>query len=111
MLLQRAHLAEPNLTLVQPNHAVLKSAVLEEEANKLLEETITALFTATVPDVIAAIAGSLVQLVKIRAPFANLVVTALSHWAPTALAAAGCSPTQIRSVEKTIRGSLTHLLK
>lgn len=106
---QRQATVEPNLAMVRANHSVLKTAQLEDEANKLLEECVTALFTSTVPDVIAAIAAAVTQLVKARPAIANLVVTALVHWSPAALGA--CSASQVKSVEKTVRIALTHLLK
>ncbi len=108
---QRQATAEPNLALVRPNHSVLKTGALQDEANKLLEELITALYTTTTPDIIAAIAAAVTQLVKLRPSFAQLVVTALANWSPGALVAAGCSPSQIKSVEKIVKASLNHLLK
>lgn len=61
---------------------------------------------------IAAIASAVTLLVKVRPGFANLVVTALANWSPAiALVGAGCSPSQVKSVEKIVRASLTHLLK
>ncbi|GAA6041092.1 hypothetical protein JCM8097_004714 [Rhodosporidiobolus ruineniae] len=103
--------AEPNLSLCRPNHPFLKIAQLEDEANKLLEECITTLFTSPVPDVVSAVVLSLSTLIKARPQFVKLVVTALTNWSPAALAGAGQNPTQIRSVEKVVRLSLTHMLK
>lgn len=106
--------AEPNLAFVPASHAFLKTAALEDEANKLLEECITTLFTSRSSDIISAVTLTLAGLVKIRPGFAQLVITALTNWTPTALATAtpgGSSPLQIRSVEKSVRVSLTHLLK
>ncbi|CEQ40286.1 SPOSA6832_01874, partial [Sporobolomyces salmonicolor] len=104
-----ARTAEPNLSLCRPNHPFLKIAQLEDEANKLLEECITTLFTSPSPDLVSALASSLTTLVKARPAFINLVVTALTNWTPAALAGQGF--TQIKSVEKVVRISLTHLLK
>ncbi|GAA5867661.1 hypothetical protein JCM1840_006647 [Sporobolomyces johnsonii] len=104
-----ARTAEPNLSLCRPNHPFLKIAQLEDEANKLLEECITTLFTSPSPDLVSALATSLTTLVKARPAFVNLVVTALTNWTPAALAGQGF--TQIKSVEKVVRISLTHLLK
>ncbi|KAM0748127.1 hypothetical protein T439DRAFT_74720 [Meredithblackwellia eburnea MCA 4105] len=101
--------AEPNLSQVRPNHPFLRTASLEEEATKLLEECITSLFTSDVPDVVAGITTSLVALVKLRPAFLQLVVTALTNWTPAGMAK--CSPTQVRSVEKAVRISVHHLLK
>lgn len=107
--LQLARTQEPNLSLCRPNHPFLKVALLEEEASKLLEECITTLFTGTNADLVSALTTSLTALVKVRNQFTQLVVTALTNWAPTALA--GQSYSQIKSVEKVIRISLTHLLR
>ncbi|GAA5904392.1 RNA-processing protein PTA1 [Sporobolomyces salmoneus] len=107
--LARAQAQEPNLSLCRPNHPFLKIALLEEEASKLLEECITTLFTTTHADLVSALTTSLTALVKVRNQFTQLVVTALTNWAPTTLA--GQSYSQIKSVEKVIRISLTHLLR
>lgn len=101
--------AEPNISLCRANHAFLKLGALEEEANQLLEECITSLFTSDSPDHVSAIANSLTSLLKSRPSFGKLIVTALSNWSPAALA--GSTPTQIKSTEKAFRISLTHLLK
>ncbi|GAA5909818.1 hypothetical protein JCM6882_002685 [Rhodosporidiobolus microsporus] len=101
--------AEPNLSLCRPNHPFLKIALLEEESNKLLEECVTTLFTSPVPDVVSALVTSLSTLIKTRPQFAKLVVTSLTNWSPAAMV--GQHATQIRSVEKVVRLSLTHLLK
>jgi symplekin len=82
---------------------------LEEEANKLLEECITTLYTSRSPDVVSALAATSANLVKVRSAFANLVITALTNWTPAALS--GLNNVHVRSVEKTVRASLTHLLK
>lgn len=101
--------AEPNISLCRANHPFLKLGALEEEANQLLEDCITSLFTSDSPDHVSAIANSLTSLLKSRPSFGKLIVTALSNWSPAALA--GSTPTQIKSVEKTFRISLAHLLK
>jgi symplekin len=101
--------AEPNLSLCRPSHPFLRSSVLEDEANKLLEELITTLFTSPIPDLVSAVTTTLSVLVKMRPMFANLIITALSNWTPAALGEH--SNTAVRSVEKTVRISLTHLLK
>ncbi|GAA5843863.1 hypothetical protein JCM5353_007394 [Sporobolomyces roseus] len=100
---------EPNLSLCRPNHPFLKIALLEEEASKLLEESITTLFTTTNPDLVSALTTSLTALIKVRNQFTKLVVTALTNWAPNALTGSGYS--QVKSVEKVIKLSLSHLLK
>ncbi|GAA5993793.1 hypothetical protein JCM5350_007671 [Sporobolomyces pararoseus] len=104
-----ARTQEPNLSLCRPNHPFLKIALLEEEASKLLEECITTLFTTTSADLVSALTTSLTALVKVRNQFTQLVVTALTNWAPTTLA--GQTYSQIKSVEKVIRISVTHLLR
>ncbi|GAA6019541.1 hypothetical protein JCM11491_001331 [Sporobolomyces phaffii] len=104
-----ARTQEPNLSLCRPNHPFLKIALLEEEASKLLEESITTLFTTSHADLVSALTTSLTALVKARNQFTQLVVTALTNWAPTSLA--GQSYSQIKSVEKVIRISLSHLLR
>ncbi|ORY92427.1 Symplekin tight junction protein C terminal-domain-containing protein [Leucosporidium creatinivorum] len=101
--------AEPNLSLVRPHHPFLQPAQLEDDANRLLEECITTLYTSRTPDVVSALAAIGANLVKLRPAFANLVITALTNWTPAALA--GMSNVHVRSVEKTIRACLTHLLK
>ncbi|SCZ93130.1 BZ3500_MvSof-1268-A1-R1_Chr6-2g08480 [Microbotryum saponariae] len=101
---------EPNLLMCNPNHAFLKPVQLEDEANKLFEEAITTLFTSDDSDLVSALVSTLTVLVKSRTSFARLVVTALTHWVPTALVGK-VTPTQIRSTEKIVRTSLTHLLK
>ncbi|SCV67819.1 BQ2448_5430 [Microbotryum intermedium] len=101
---------EPNLLMCKPNHPFLKPVQLEDEANKLLEEAITTLFTSDDSDLVSALVSTLAVLVKARTTFARLVVTALTHWVPTALVGK-VTAAQIRSTEKIVRTSLTHLLK
>lgn len=107
--LQLQRTAEPHLSLVRPHHPFLQPAQLEEEANRLLEECITTLYTSRTPDIISALAATGANLVKLRPAFANLFITALTNWTPAALA--GLNNVHVRSVEKTVRASLTHLLK
>lgn len=104
-----ARSAEPNISLCRPNHPFLKVTILEEEANKLLEECVTTLFTSSEPDLVAAIVSSLVALVKSRQQFAQLIVTSLTNWSPAAMASR--SAAQVKSVEKVVRLSLQHLAK
>ncbi|KAK4048377.1 hypothetical protein OIO90_005847 [Microbotryomycetes sp. JL221] len=103
--------AEPNLGMVRPDHPFLNINALEDEASKLMEQVITLLFTSTVPDIISAVVTSVTSLTKLRPTFANLVVTALTNWSPTTLTNAGHGNSPVRSVEKVVRVSLTHLLK
>ncbi|BGP47764.1 hypothetical protein JCM10450v2_003629 [Rhodotorula kratochvilovae] len=100
---------EPNLSLVRPNHPFLKIAALEDEANKLLGECITTLFTSSSADLVGAVVASLATLVKARPQYAKLVVTSLTNWTPAALAGQGAA--QVKSVEKVVRISLSHLVK
>ncbi|GAA6021094.1 hypothetical protein JCM10207_003361 [Rhodosporidiobolus poonsookiae] len=106
---RRQGTAEPNLSLCRPNHPFLKIAQLEDESNKLLEECITTLFTSPSPDLVSTIVTALSSLLKTRPQFAKLVITSLTNWSPAALD--GASATQVRSAEKTVRLSLSHLLK
>jgi symplekin len=101
--------AEPNLNLCRSNHPFLVAAQLEEEANKLLEDCITVLFTSPSPDIISAVIATLTALLKIRPGFGNLIITALTNWTPAALML--CTDAQSKGVEKTVRIALTHLLK
>lgn len=94
---------------MRPNHPFLHLKALEDEATKLLEECITSLFTCDVPDVVSAIAMSLTSLVKARLAFTQLVITALTNWAPAALAR--LSNNQVRSVEKAVCVAVMHLKK
>lgn len=110
-LSQLQRTAEPNLSMVRQDHPFLRSNVLEDEANKLMEELITLLFTSTTPDIVSAVVTCVASLVKTRPVFANLVVTALTNWSPTSLTNAGHSNSQVRSVEKVVRVSLSHLLR
>ncbi|KPV75221.1 uncharacterized protein RHOBADRAFT_53229 [Rhodotorula graminis WP1] len=100
---------EPNLSLVRANHPFLKIAALEDEANKLLGECITTLFTSASPDLVGAVVASLATLVKSRPQYVKLVVTSLTNWTPAALAGQGAA--QVKSVEKVVRISLSHLVK
>lgn len=94
---------------MRPHHPFLQPAQLEEEANRLLEECITTLYTSRTPDIVSALTATAANLVKLRPAFANLVITALTNWTPAALA--GLNNVHVRSVEKTIRASLSHILK
>ncbi|GAA5879509.1 hypothetical protein JCM3774_002703 [Rhodotorula dairenensis] len=104
-----ARSTEPNISLCRPNHPFLRVSILEEEANRLLEECVTTLFTSSEPDLIASIVSTLVALVKSRQQFAQLVVTSLTNWSPAAMASR--SAVQVKSVEKVVRLSLQHLAK
>lgn len=97
------------MSLCRSGHPFLNPRKLELEATELLEECIKALFTSTIPDIVSASTNALSNLVKIRPIYSNLILTALSNWTPGALV--GQPNTQIRSVEKTIKICLTHLLK
>lgn len=108
-ILQLQRTAEPNISMCRANHPFLKLGALEDEANKLLEECITLLFTSDIPDLVSALVNSLTALLKSRPTFASLIITAFSNWTPAALVE--CTATEIRSVEKTVKISLTHLLK
>ncbi|GAA5990965.1 hypothetical protein JCM10908_000101 [Rhodotorula pacifica] len=101
--------AEPNISLCRPNHPFLRVSILEEEANKLLEECVTTLFTSSEPDLVAAIVTSLIVLVKVRQQYGQLIVTSLTNWFPAAMGAR--TPAQVKSVEKVVRLSLQHLVK
>lgn len=68
------------------------------------------LFTSRTPDLISALTLTLAALVKVRPAFAQLIVTAFTNWTPSALTGQA-TPLQIRSVEKSVRASLSHLLK
>ncbi|KAK4053378.1 hypothetical protein OIV83_001542 [Microbotryomycetes sp. JL201] len=103
--------AEPNLSMVRPDHPFMRINLLEDEASKLMEELITSLFTSAIPDLVSAVVTSVTTLTKARPMFANLVVTALTNWSPTTMTGAGLGNSQVRSVEKVVRVSLTHLLK
>ncbi|GAA5903829.1 hypothetical protein JCM8208_006591 [Rhodotorula glutinis] len=99
----------PNLSLVRANHPFLKIAALEDEANKLLGECITTLFTSASPDLVGAVVASLATLVKARPQYVKLVATSLTNWTPAALVGQGAA--QVKSVEKVVRISLSHLVK
>ncbi|KAI5476147.1 hypothetical protein MNV49_000365 [Pseudohyphozyma bogoriensis] len=103
--------AEPNLTLIRPNHPYLRLNLLEDEANKLLEELVTSLFTSSSPDLVSAAVLALTGLVKMRPQLVQLIVTALVNWSPAALVAVGRESSEIKSTEKTVRIALNHLLK
>ncbi|KAK4701540.1 symplekin, partial [Phenoliferia sp. Uapishka_3] len=103
--------AEPNLLQVPPHHPFLRPQVLEDEANSLVEECITLLFTSEVGEVVGGLATVLVGLVKARAGFTQLVVTALTNWSPNALEGKGRSSAVVRSTEKAVRSALLHLMK
>lgn len=97
------------MSLVRANHPFLKIAALEDEANKLLGECITTLFTSASPDLVGAVVASLATLVKARPQYVQLVVTSLTNWTPAALVGQGAA--QVKSVEKVVRISLSHLVK
>lgn len=67
---------------MRPNHPFLKIGALEDEANKLLGECITTLFTSSAPDLVGAVVASLATLVKTRPQYVKLVVTSLTNWTP-----------------------------
>lgn len=90
-------------------HPFLNPSQLEGEANTLLEECITTLYTSRIPDIVSTLTTMSTTLVKVRPMFAQLVITALTNWTPAALEGQGSIA--IRSVEKTVRASVTHLLK
>ena len=100
---------EPDLSLCPSHHPFLRPQSLEDEANKLLEQSIRFLFTSNRPDVVSAIINALSFLVKIRSSLANLIVTSFTNWSTDGLL--GQTATQIRGVEKTLRIALAHIFR
>lgn len=104
----------------------MRAQQLEEEANKLVEEAFNLLYMSKyvksvaewaghqlnvlrVPDVIASVINAFAILVKVRPALSHLIFGALTNWTPTNIAT--LSSTQVKSVEKTIRLALVHLLR
>jgi symplekin len=61
------------------------------------------------PSLVSAIVNMFISLLKCRPNLADVVVTALSKWAPTNLS--GLLPSEVKSTEKSIRVAIAHLLR
>jgi len=83
---------------------------LEDEAKRLLDECGKTLYISNIPDVLSAIVNCYTGLLKSRPALSNTIFTSLVNWEPSALVST-CTPLQIRSVEKTFRIALAHLLR
>jgi len=112
------------------DHPFIPVSNLEAEAIKLLESVIAMLYNNLYallpmlldstpdspllgcgrnPDVLSAILNSWSNLVKLRPPLVQIVVSALTSWHPTTLAGAGLPYASIKSVEKSVRILLLHI--
>ncbi|KAH8929649.1 hypothetical protein BT69DRAFT_1256010 [Atractiella rhizophila] len=105
----RLHKTDPNLGHCPSHHPFLRVNALEEEAKQLLVECVTLLFNSKSPDILTSLVNALIVLVKSRPSNAELVIQSLTNWTPDALAS--LSALQIKSVEKSIRIGLAHLLR
>lgn len=63
----------------------------------------------SIADIISCIINSFSILVKARPSLGNVIIGALTNWAPNSISF--LNSTQIRSVEKTLRLALIHLLR
>ncbi|KZT34250.1 hypothetical protein SISSUDRAFT_1065486 [Sistotremastrum suecicum HHB10207 ss-3] len=99
---------DPNLSQCPTDHPFLKADQLEQEGVRLLQQLVTILFTSQSVDLISAIVNGWASLVEHRPIFLPFIVQTLVTWTPNALAA---SPSNIRSVEKTIKIMLVYISK
>ncbi|KIP10039.1 hypothetical protein PHLGIDRAFT_28714 [Phlebiopsis gigantea 11061_1 CR5-6] len=101
---------DPNLSILPADHPYMSGPALEAEGGKLLEAIITLLYTSPNPDIVSAILNSWSAFVKQRPAFVELVVSTLASWAPNEKLLA--LPTlSIRSVERSIKILLTHIMR
>lgn len=106
------HRVEPNLAMCPSSHPFLNLQMLEDEAKRLLEECGKQIYTSSTPDVMSAIINVYTGLIKARPALSSSIFTSMVNWDPSTLASAStCTPLQIRSVEKTFRIALAHLLR
>ncbi|KAI0091687.1 Symplekin tight junction protein C terminal-domain-containing protein [Irpex rosettiformis] len=100
---------DPNISMCPSDHPFISIPTLESEGHKLLEGIITMLYSSKNPDVVSAIVNSCGSIIKLRPVLIELIVSALTSWTPSALA--GSSAISIRSVEKSIRILMTHIMR
>lgn len=121
-----------NLAMCPSHHPFLRSQHLEEEANKLVEEAFTQLYVSKyvtiasckyarlhanhlayrrVPDIVSSVINVFAVLVKSRPTLAHLIFGAFTNWTPQSLINGAVGAVPIRSVEKTLRLALGHLLR
>lgn len=109
---QMQHRVEPNLAMCPSSHPFLNLQQLEDEAKRLLEECGKQIYTSSIPDVMSAIINIYTGLIKSRPALSSSIFTSMVNWDPSNLQSAStCTPLQIRSVEKTFRIALAHLLR
>jgi symplekin len=90
---------------------LLQAGKLEEEANMLRTQLVTQLYAYDDPALLHPIINTIPALVKGRASLAPLLVSSMGAWTPNAMEAARRPPMQVRSVEKTLRGVMAHIVK
>ncbi|KZP01587.1 hypothetical protein CALVIDRAFT_532363 [Calocera viscosa TUFC12733] len=103
------NIADPNLSLVPTGHPFISPSHLENEGVELLQKMITLLFQSKVVEIVSAIVNCFDAFIRLRPPLGDVIIQTLEVWTPNALA--GQSATSIRSVERSIRILLMHLLR
>ncbi|KZT59495.1 hypothetical protein CALCODRAFT_430835 [Calocera cornea HHB12733] len=103
------NIADPNLSLVPTGHPFISPSHLENEGVELLQKMITLLFQSKTVEIVSAIVNCFDAFIRLRPPLGDVIVQTLEVWTPSALA--GQSATSIRSVERSIRILLMHLLR
>lgn len=63
----------------------------------------------SIPDIVSSIINSMSLLIKVRPTLSSRLFNALTSWAPSTMTSSNA--TQVRSVEKTLRLALVHLLR
>ncbi|WVQ92978.1 hypothetical protein IAU59_000040 [Kwoniella sp. CBS 9459] len=99
-----------NASMITPGSA-LQASEVEEEGNQLLTQLVTHLYSASEPAVLHPLINSLPLLCKNRPSLAAPLVSSMTLWTPSALGAAGRQPMEIRTVEKTMRLVMSHILR
>ncbi|OCF38750.1 symplekin, partial [Kwoniella heveanensis CBS 569] len=99
-----------NVSMITPGSA-LQSSEAEEEGNQLLTQLVTHLYSASEPAILHPLINSLPLLCKSRPSLAAPLVSSMTLWTPSALGAAGRQPMEIRTVEKTMRVVMSHILR
>ncbi|WVF65302.1 hypothetical protein IAT40_000026 [Kwoniella sp. CBS 6097] len=99
-----------NVSMITPGSA-LQSSEVEEEGNQLLTQLVTHLYSASEPAILHPLINSLPLLCKSRPSLAAPLVSSMTLWTPSALGAAGRQPMEIRTVEKTMRTVMSHILR
>ncbi|KAJ9112124.1 hypothetical protein QFC20_002305 [Naganishia adeliensis] len=101
--------SDSSLDLCPPDHPVIRVGDLEIEAQQMADQLAETLKRLADPSILYAMLNIIPPLLRLRPNLANSLIQALHMWSPDHMIAARIPPSQIRSVEKTLKIAMVHL--